>query len=405
MSKKVLVIGSGWEQADLLEKAVEMGVELVASHTVPLAEAAHFAGSNYVKDSRDVLGHCRIAETHGIDGVLTDNCDFSLYTAALVASRFDLEGQPCVESARVSNDKFQQRTLVSETRVSQPVFQRVYNPGDAASAAASIGFPCIFKPVDSRGTFGVTRVDSPEEVLTAYIDAVHNSHSRTVLCERFIEGVLVTSDGFCFSDGHRALTVASRQFDEGPKPVTKEIIYPGIFDTPQTEQILTAHEDVVGALGFRSGHTHGEYILTPEGEIYLVECTNRGGGVFTSSCIVPYLTGIDLNAILINQALGCDTSKRPSFGAHLMRKGVVLAFLDFKAGKVIRRMNAATMHKVPGVLKFRTLYREKDMVEAISDCAGRHIMTVVVGDDRAEAVQNFVNLKEAFDVEYFEVSS
>ncbi len=79
-----------------------------------------------------------------------------------------------------------------------------------------IGFPYIVKPVDSRGTFGVTIVKDNSNAKEAYFHAVMNSTSKRIICEEFIDGTLVTVDGFCFSNGHKSLTVASRVFDDGP---------------------------------------------------------------------------------------------------------------------------------------------------------------------------------------------
>jgi biotin carboxylase len=235
---------------------------------------------------------------------------------------------------------------------------------------------------------------------SAFYDAIDNSPSRILICEKFITGTLVTVDGFCFSNGHQPLAVASRVFEQGIKPVTKEIIYPAQFDEELNYKLLENHHKVVTALNYRYGHTHGEYIVTPEKEIYLVECTNRGGGVYTSSVIVPLLTEINLNEILLNQSLGTDSFEVKNEGLKFMKKSVMLTFLDFKVEGVIKSINFDHVLQLPYVVRFRSIYGENDMVESIENCASRHSMLVLKGKDVSETYENLREFKAELKVEY-----
>ena len=95
----------------------------------------------------------------------------------------------------------------------------------------------------------------------------------------------------------------------------------------------------MAALGYDFGHTHGEYFVSPQGEIYLVECANRGAGVYTSSTINPLITGMDLNKIYLNQVLGSDDFKVIRDKENYMNRSVILSFIDFKVGQVIKSIN------------------------------------------------------------------
>jgi biotin carboxylase len=398
--KKILVIGAGWEQFALFEKIKQNEHYIVATHPVINAESFSIADVTYVKDSRDVRAHLTIAKTHNIDAVITDNCDYSLYTASIVASKLGLPFTS-VNSALFSNDKFSQREACAKFGVLQPEFYKVRTPQDAIKAAEKIGYPVVIKPVDSRGTFGVTIVYDAKELINAYFDAVSYSPSLTLICERFIEGELVTVDGFCFSNGHQSLTVASRIFAEGKKPVTKNVSYPSQHDDELKLQLLQNHQLVVESLGYDFGHTHGEYFVTKNNEIYLVECANRGAGVYTSSTINPLITAIDLNEIFLNQVLGTDEFEVNHNKESYMSRAAMLTFLDFEVGKVVKSINVDEIKKLPFVKRFRTIYSEKQMVESIENCASRHAMLVIDGIDMDEVLHNFNIFKSTLNVEYY----
>jgi hypothetical protein len=159
---------------------------------------------------------------------------------------------------------------------------------------------------------------------------------------------------------------------------------------------------VAAALNYKYGHTHGEYLVTDQGEIYLVECTNRGGGVYTSSVIIPYLTEIDLNEILLNQSLGADSFEVDDMGMDFIRNSAMLTFLDFDVGRVIKQINVDEVRDLPFVLRYRTIYSENDMVESIENCASRHSMLVIKGETREAVLRNFGTFKEKLKIDYYQ---
>ena len=133
----------------------------------------------------------------------------------------------------------------------------------------------------------------------------------------------------------------------------------------------------------------------------MVECTNRGGGVYTSSVIVPLLTQIDLNKILLNQSLGTDTFEVKNLGLDFMKKSVMLTFLDFEVGKVIKSINVENMLDKDYTVRFRTIYGENDMVESIENCASRHSMLVIQGENSEQTLANFSDFKKELAIEYY----
>ncbi len=398
--KKLLVIGAGWEQEALVKEAKKQGHYIIATHPSINTDGFKYADVTFVKNSLDINSHLHIARTYEVDGVLTDNCDFSLYTASVVSKALGLKFND-IRSALYSNNKFAQREACDRSGILQPVFRKVQTNEELEVAVAEIGFPLIIKPVDSRGTFGVTIVGSQENLASAFFEALSHSASHTTICEKYISGTLVTVDGFVFKNGHQSLAVASRTFQSGSKPVTREIIYPARFEDDLNIRLMKNHHHVVQALEYHQGHTHGEYLVTDQGEIYLVECANRGGGVYTSSTIVPSLTGLNLNEILINQSLGIDEFSLSQSGLELMRKSAILTFLDLEVGRVIKGVNLAEMQTQPYVLNFRMIFGENDMVESIENCASRHSMLAITGKDEEESMGNLEHFKTNFSVEYY----
>jgi hypothetical protein len=158
---------------------------------------------------------------------------------------------------------------------------------------------------------------------------------------------------------------------------------------------------VVEQLGYNYGHTHGEYIVTEDESIYLVECANRGAGVFTSSVLLPLMSEINLNEILLNQSLGVDDYE-PGPKEHFMNKAMILTFLDFEVGKVIKDINFDEMRNQPYTVRFRSLFGENDMVEPVENCASRHTMILLQGSNIENVSNNLEDFKRKLKVEYYQ---
>lgn len=400
MKSKILIIGCSWEQESLLQELRKMKFFIIGTNSSMTKQMLKYCDKYLIKESDDIKSHINIAKTYKIDGVISDNCDYSLYTASIVATSLKLPFVD-IQSALLSNNKFQQRQFIEKTNLRQPNFNLIHTLEEIYFVATDLGYPVIIKPVDSRGTFGVTIVHEETELRSAFFEAISNSPSRRVICEQFISGTLATVDGFCFKNGHVSLTVASRVFEEGHKPVTKEIIYPADFSEELIQKLMEFHNDVVNTFKYDFGHTHGEYIVSRDQNIYLVECTNRGGGVYTSSTIVPLLTQINLNKIFINQCLGNDQYKFISDSKNHMKNSVMLTFLDFQKGKVIESINTEELNDLPYVVKFRTIYKKNEMVESIDDCSSRHSMLVISSPEANQTYLNFQDFKNKMDIKYY----
>lgn len=386
--KRLLFIGAGWEQKKLVVEAKSMGFEIIATHPNVDKSVMSLCDRYFIRKSNDIISHIKIAKTFKVDGIITDNCDYSLFTSSFIAEQLDLPSVG-LDAASCALQKSKQRIrCLNALYVSQPKFFNFQTLEEYNECVKSFKFPFIVKPNDSRGTFGVSIVRKKDEIIDAFFYAISNSPSRNGIIEKFIIGSLFTVDGFCFDNGHKSLAVASRTFTEGPYPITKEIVYPAKTTEKIINKLKKAHSSVVKSLKYKKGHTHGEYIVDKNDCVFLVECTNRGGGVFTSSTIVPRVSGINLNQALINQFLN-----KKVFVENYQNNSIILAFLDFQVGKTIKYIKVP---EFPFIIEFRSIYKEKDMVESIENCASRHMMLVIDG-----GIKELKKFKRKLEIEYF----
>lgn len=384
MSKQFMVINMGWEQKPLVQKILERGFDVVGVHFEEPSIKRQKLHDFMMTDLRNLEDILEFAQKNDPDAVISDQCDYSWFATALVSEVLNLPGPP-IRQGQITTNKIIQRQLADDHDIRQPEFHPVKTPEEAREKAEKIGFPVIVKPIDNRGSFGVNQVDSNEELDSAFYDAIIHSPSRTALVEQFIEGTHVTIDGYCFPEsGHQSLTFATKELLEGQRQVAVDIIYPGEIPKKIREKAKNINNKVVDALDLNFGMTHAEYMVTSNGECYLIEIANRGGGCFTSTYMVPAISGIDITDQLI---LDCLNENRDLYDEKngQTQRSAYLKFFTLEPGVIRHISGLGEAESVPGVKKLRLNVSEGDEVTETTTDANRHGFIISSGQTRDES--------------------
>lgn len=100
-------------------------------------------------------------------------------------------------AVEIASDKEETNKILGDLGLPVPRQRLVYDPEEAVAAAAGIGYPVVLKPLDANHGRGVSiDLSDPEAVRHAYHHAAQ--HNRTVIVERFIQGLdhrLLVVDG------------------------------------------------------------------------------------------------------------------------------------------------------------------------------------------------------------------
>jgi biotin carboxylase len=140
-------------------------------------------------------------------------------------------------------------------------------------------------------------------------------------------------------------------------------------------------------------------MVTESGDIFLIECANRGGGCYTSSRIVPAVSGYDLSEYLILSALG-ERNLNVSEDAESMKKASVLSFLKFPVGKIVSIENQEKILKRNHTLAFHLSVKPGDLITAVTNDADRHGFVIASGETRELAKQHAEEAKRELVVQY-----
>lgn len=383
--KKILVINLGWEQEPLINELAERSdCVLFGVHDNEKHNFDNFFQKIKILDFRDLDGILKFANDIKPDAVISDACDYSLIAQSLVAEKYDLPS-PSVASAQLSNNKYLQRIKAKENGVLIPDFELCSSIKDIEKFGKKYGYPIIVKPIDNRGGFGVVKVNSIDEIEEAFFIAITHSHSRMLLAESFINGQLITVDGYVFkNEGIKSLVIGTKEQINETAQVSIKIVYPGNIDEPLFSQILILNEKVNRLLGYDFGMLHSEYIIH-NNDVFLVESHNRGGGVLISETIVPECSGVDTLRQLISDSLG-DNDDFFNDSKHLP---IVLGWFEFDEGLVKNIKGWQAFNDDERIIKAKLFIDKGSVLKCITNDVERHGFYIFKG--RANEANNIMS--------------
>ena len=147
-------------------------------------------------------------------------------------------------------------------------------------------FPVFTKPVSEGSSFGMTKVNSREELPEAYKEAV--KYNDDVLIEEFIDGVFVTvgvleQDGEAFATEILEIIPKNEWYDYESKytPGMSKFILPAELDedlTRKTKEIAVKAHKIAGC----SGVSRVDFMISKDGIPYVIEINTSPGMTTTS---------------------------------------------------------------------------------------------------------------------------
>ena len=384
---KILLITAGWEQKSLIRTAKEMGHKVIATHSKDSAEGFKYADKRYIVDPKNLLKLYDISLSENIDGVVTDQCDYSYFATSYISERLGLPGPNLKTAQIITNKERVRRKITKNNRVLQPKFRKCESYKETVIASKQIGFPVIIKPTDNRGSIGVAKINNEKELKKAYMIALAKSNAGNVLIEKFIPGDEIAVDGYFFKNkGHKILNITSEKHYE-KKLVNNEIITPPEISEKALKKVNKMNSQIVDTLEIGFGATHIEYIITSDDEVYFIEAHNRGGGIRISDKVNPLVSGIDSTKCLI---FDCLDEKYKNISLDENKNHVLIKFISLPIGEKFLSVELKNKEKVKDFLVSYKIYAKKgEPLPDIKNGATRHGFIIVSGDSKKDLYNNF----------------
>ena len=301
--KNVLILGAGVYQVPLIQAAQRLDCYVIAA-SIP-GDYPGFAYADEVAyiDVRDKESLLELARERQVSAVVTAGSDIAISSVGYVCERLSLPGINTETAIRVTDKISMKRALkdggvktarFEETQLGQPLEHYV-------EIAERIGYPTIFKTIDSSGSRGITKVFSQDDIPAAIANIEKTTRCSSFLIEKLLIGREFGAQLFVV-DGEAALYMPHGDYlFEGDTAVPIGHYVP-FGDDALAEAVRVESMKAVNAVGLRNGAVNVDAIEC-DGDVFIIEIGARAG----ATCLAEMVSeryAIDYYEIIMRNALG-----------------------------------------------------------------------------------------------------
>ncbi|MBR6208106.1 MAG: ATP-grasp domain-containing protein [Oscillospiraceae bacterium] len=302
--KKLLVIGAGFLQDYVIQKAVSMGYETLTVDADPHAIGFSHAHKHAVVNIVDEKACLEYAKAERVDGVLTAATDFGVLSAAYVAQEMGLPGLK-YEVAQLIKNKYRVRKCLYEAHVDDTEQAYEVNADtDIDDLARKLTYPVMVKPCDGSGSRGASRVDAPSDLPKACAYAMNGSITHRAEIETFIFGQEYGAESLVVNGQVHVLGIMKKWMTKPPYYAELGHAIPCGLPQEVEKKAWAAVKKAIETLGINFGSVNMDMLITADGKVYIVDIGARMGGNMIGPCVIPYGTGVDYVGAMIQNAVG-----------------------------------------------------------------------------------------------------
>jgi len=298
--KKIVIIGANDFQNQLILKAKKMGFETHVfawkDGSVGERTADYFYPISIVEIDK-ILEKCREIQPDAVASIASDLANI---TVSQVAAGLGLPGnsQECI---RISTNKYAMREAFMKAGIPTPRFYKV----DRLEAYLfGLRLPIIVKPTDRSGSRAITKITDFKDLEDAIKNAVDQSFERQAIVEEYIEGEEYSYETISYKGKHTNLAVTKKFTTGSPHFIETGHCQPSGLSEEMLQKVHRVMYKALDALKITDGASHGEFKITPEGEVRIIEIGSRMGGDCIGSDLVYLSTGYDYMEMVIDTAFG-----------------------------------------------------------------------------------------------------
>jgi len=392
---KALVLCGGKPQEYLVKELKKMGCMVLVADQNVNAPAMAFADKIIPVSTLDVDGIRNIAISEKVDFIISVCADQMLLVAAQISEEL---GLPCYidyETAKnVSSKEYMKRIFVEN---GIPTSKHIVREKLQLSDIQGMKYPLIVKPVDCYSSRGVKRVETDEELMTAFENAVNFSRTGTAVVEEFVGGDEYSVDFYI--ENREAKLLCARVLDKIPN-YDGFVICRGRYPAPVADEVMDkvriVGQQIADAFGLKDTPMLIQMKIDGERISVIEFCARTGGGI--KYRLLPMVSGFDVVKSVMDLTLG----KKPHCEVKKYEGYIVDEFLYCNPG-VLESVQGFEELQQEGIIDHYEIYKKPGYEFKEASCSGDRVGYFSVKADTEDDVRRLheiaINRISALSVE------
>lgn len=310
----MLFLGGAAQQVIAIETAKELGYYTILCDFLSDNPGQYVADKFYLVSTTDKEEVLKVAKKENIDGILAYASDPAAPTAAYVAERMGLPGNP-YDSVDILCNKDKFRKFLFQNGFNTPKSKNFSSKNGILENIKDFNFPVIVKPVDSSGSKGITVLDDVKKLTKAVNFAFSYSRAHRIIIEEFIEKkheFLVGGDIFVKNGQIVLWGLLNCHRDNMVNPlVPVGKSYPLLLNEYDIINIKKILQKLIDKLKMKCGLINIELIIDKEDKVWLIDVGPRAGGN-----MIPDLLGLIYNTNVVKLSILAAMGKTIELDIH-----------------------------------------------------------------------------------------
>lgn len=399
--KRLLILGGAFQHIKLVKAAKELGVFTVVTDYLKDSPAKDIADKSCNIDIKDISALAELCKEEKIDGILHGYIDPCQRPYNQLCDLLHYHCFGTRDQYYKLTDKRAFKKLCSESGVDTI---EEYTIEDFNIPNNNIKYPVFVKPVDSRGSRGMTICYSPKDVGCAIDFAKKESSNGDVIIERYLGGhdefqvtyFFINGEGYLLRTADRHLGDKNLKLDKvgictvSPSQYTDMYLANGIHD-----KVVRMFKK----LGIQNGPVFMQGFVDGDTVRFFDPGLRFPGGDYEN--LYKDIFGIDLMMQMVRFALTGKFSIKelPLDSVRLKNKRIALLFPTVRPGK-INSVEGVDLIMNSGVAKtVFPKYQKGDTVPAAYNVNQRFAEIDIIGDNAADLCEKIRFVQQHLVVE------
>lgn len=276
---RLLVLGSMDEFVNLVDTGRERGYTVVVADGYADGPAKPHGDASFEVDVRDIDAVAALAREQKVDGIIGSFSDVLFESVCRSAHAAGLYAYCPLEGLPYLRDKRAMGAMFAELGIPTAV-KRAVRRSAIEEDCANLRWPCVVKPVNGYGSYGISVVESAAQVAERFDAAANVSNDAdTVLVEEYDEAPEINMIGWVAAGRAYAVSLADREkcpIVPGGVPDVVRIVYPSRYAAEAAGPATAILQKVADYVGMEDGPLSMQFFWHPnDGTLSVCEVAGR----------------------------------------------------------------------------------------------------------------------------------
>ncbi len=402
-NKKVLVIGAGIDQLDMIKLCKRRGYEVLALDFNPNAPGFAHCDKAIIASTKDKEKVTAVAQEEAVDAITSFITESGHHSILHATQALDLPIFLSDKGVRATTNKIEMRKILQTQDLNDLPFCEPATFDEVKAFADEHGYPLVLKTSQSAGQTNVFKIHDFDQLDQTYHQYFLDFKAGEVILERFVSGPEINIVYTAYDGIIQDLIISDRQTNQDAFGVAKRHECPSKYYEAMKDKVRRKCQAINDCLEIKNAVVYPQMIISESGAPILLELGVRVPGGHVKE-VMEYKTGMDLLTYCLDISLG-ELQPYEHYRTLPVYPCVYVTFLNaepgaLRSGKVHQTLNLDAFDDVDWVkgIDYFGVNRDLRQINPLKEGKDRFFYIITTGSTKIETHRRFLEVLHKIDL-------